>query len=281
MTRRHFLASMAAVPPTSGPLPDIHTVKPDIETPGLSSGPPAAGKRVKAQLAGFGNDVYHVLYLPPEWRKRRHYPVIVEYAGAGNFANDYGDVSTGVPEGSNLGFGISGGHGFIWLCLPYVDTDNGRNAITWWGNADATVDYCLRAVKEVCDHWGGDRRKVLLAGFSRGAIACNYIGLRNDVIARLWRGFVCYSQYDGVRAWSYPDSDRASATARLRRLGGRSQFICDEAGIDDTRAFIESTKVPGDYRFHALPFRNHNDAWTLRPVPLRKTLRDWTRRTLR
>jgi hypothetical protein len=281
MTRRTFLASSAAAASTtSGPLPDIRTVNPDLETPGLSSGPPAAGKRVKAQRPGYGEGVYHALYLPTDWKKRRHYPLIVEYAGAGNYANDYGDVSTGVPEGSNLGYGISGGQGFIWLCLPYVDPAAGRNAITWWGDAEATVDYCLGAVKEVCDKWGADRHRILLAGFSRGSIACNYIGLRNDAIATLWRGFVCYSQYDGVRTWSYADSDKRSAVSRLKRLGSRPQFICDENGLDDTRTHIESTGIRGHFSFHPLPFRNHNDAWVLRPVPLRKTLRDWTKKTL-
>ena len=33
--------------------------------------------------------------------------------------------------------------------------------------------------------------------------------------------------------------------------------------------------------FHPLPFRNHNDTWTLRPIALRKTLRDWTRNVLK
>jgi hypothetical protein len=178
MTRRQFLASSAAAAPVTGPPADIRTVPPDLVTPPLSPGAPAAGKRVKIQRAGFGDGVYHALYLPSDWRARpwRHYPIIVEYAGAGGYQNDFGDVSTGVPEGSNLGYGISGGKGYIWLCLPYVDTGAGRNAVTWWGNADATVDYCLGAVKEVCDRWRGDRNRVLLAGFSRGSIGCNYIG---------------------------------------------------------------------------------------------------------
>jgi hypothetical protein len=281
MNRRQFLAcSAAAVPGPTGPPTDIRSVAPDLVTPSLSLGAPATGKRVKVHRAGFGDGVYHVLYLPEDWRARpwRRYPIIVEYAGNGNFVNDYGDVSTGVPEGSNLGYGISGGKGYIWLCLPYVDSAAKQNAITWWGDPDATIDYCLGAVKEVVDRWRGDRSRVLLAGFSRGAIACNYIGLRNDAIAKLWRGFVCYSQYDGVRTWPYPDSDRASALARLKRLGPRPQFICDENGIELTQQYVESTGVRGNFGFHPLGFRNHNDAWTLRPIPLRKTLRDWTRR---
>jgi hypothetical protein len=45
--------------------------------------------------------------------------VIVEYAGNGNYSNASGDVSRGVPEGSNLGYGISGGKGFVSVCAPY------------------------------------------------------------------------------------------------------------------------------------------------------------------
>jgi hypothetical protein len=46
---------------------------------------------------------------------------------------------------------------------------------------------------------------VFIAGFSRGAIACNFIGLRDDEIASLWCGFVVHSHYEGVRDW--PGSD--------------------------------------------------------------------------
>jgi hypothetical protein len=84
-----------------------------------------------------------------------------------------------------------------------------------------------------------------------------------------------------VQTWSYPDSDRASAITRLKRLHGRPQFIVDENGVEATRNFIESSGVRGNFAFHELPFRNHNDAWALRPMPLRKTLRDWTKHVLR
>ncbi len=273
MTRRALLAAMTQAAPS--PYPDIRTIAPDLAAPPMVEGEPRAGARVKV-----GGSIYHALYLPEDWRPGRRYPVIVEYAGNGNYKNAHGDVSEGVPEGSNLGYGISGGRGFIWLCLPYVDAANGRNAITWWGDPSTTARYCVTAVGDVCKRFGGDRKRMLICGFSRGAIACNYIGLRDDRIAKLWRAFVCYSHYDGPRKWPYADSDPASALERLRRLRGRPQFICHENSVESTREYLARTAVRGGFTFHTLPFRNHNDAWTLRPVPLRHTLRAWVRRVM-
>src|SRR5439155_3747591 len=103
--------------------------------------------------------------------------------------NKFGDVSLGTVEGSNLGYGLSGGSNFLWLCLPYVKVAGGRkeNAITWWGDMEETVRYCKQSVRWVCEQFGGDTNRVVLAGFSRGAIAGNFIGLHDDEIAELWR----------------------------------------------------------------------------------------------
>ena len=60
---------------------------------------------------------------------------------------------------------------------------------------------------------------------------------------------------------------------------------CDEywilyegSGVAATRRWVESTGVKGQFTFQATGFRNHNDAWTLRPSAARKTLRQWLRR---
>jgi predicted esterase len=111
-----------------------------------------------------------------------------------------------------------------------------RNQLTWWGDVEATVWYAQKTVGRVCEEYGGDAGAVILAGFSRGAIACNYIGLHDDEIGRLWRAFIPYSHYDGVIAWQYPGSDRASALVRLRRLKGRPVFVCHEESIEATKA---------------------------------------------
>ncbi len=273
MWRRHFLSAW-----WQATEPDIRTVPVDLTVPALSDGAPRAGQRVKVPLPG--TEIYHVLYLPVDWTPRRRYPVIVEYAGNGNYRNEYGDVSTGRPEGSNLGYGLSGGRGAIWLCLPYIDGAHRANQLTWWGDAEETTAYCRRTVRQVCAEYGGDRKRVLLAGFSRGAIACNYLGLRDAETAKLWRGFFAYSHYDGVRTWGYVGDDRASALERLKRLGKRPVFICHERSVEPTRRYLEETGVRGRFTVRTLPFRNHNDAWVLRDVPLRREARAWMRQVL-
>ena len=279
-----FLATRfhcVAVEPTTWP--DISSVAADLEVPSLTAAAPGPGLRVKQTLPGWQQTaVYHVLYLPQDWQPSRRYPVIVEYAGNGGYRNKLGDVSTGHPEGSKLGYGMSAGKGFIWLCLPYLNNAGDALALTWWGdrptyNAEPTLKYCREAVAWVCREYGGDPQRVVLCGFSRGAIACNFLGLHDDTTAKLWCGFVPYSHYDGVRTqWPYPDADRASALTRLKRLGSRPQFICHEGGgVEDTRRYLAEAMPGGNFTFVPTGFQNHNDAWTLRPSEARTQLRAW------
>jgi len=87
-------------------------------------------------------------------------------------------------------------------------------------------------------------RAVIIAGFSRGAIACNYIGLDNDEIAKLWLAFIPYSHCAGVVTnWLYPGADRACALLRLKWLDGRPVFISQEKSVESTRAHIGERAV--------------------------------------
>ena len=269
-------------------IPDISTVPADLVLPKLASGNPAAGKRVKQVHPDWKQTkVYHLLYLPKDWQPGKRYPVIVEYAGNGPYQNRFGDLSTGHPEGSKMGYGITAGRGFIWVCIPYLNSAGTRNVTQWWGDKPThdpqqTLSYCKKVVPWICQHYGGDPKRVVLCGFSRGAIACNYLGLYDDEIARLWRAFIPYSHYDGVHRWGYPGSDKASALKRLQRLGARPQFICHEGtGVSATRHYLKETGVAGDFTIRATGFRNHNDAWLLRPSPARKALRAWLETVLR
>jgi hypothetical protein len=222
--------------------------------------------------------VHHTLYLPADWVPGRKFPVLVEYAGNGGYRNAFGDVSEGTVEGCRLGFGISGGRGFIWVCLPFVETSDGgrRNAVKWWGDIAETKRYCLATVRDVVARHGGDERAVIFCGFSRGAIAANFIGLHDDEIARLWRAFICHSHYDGViERWPYPGADRASALVRLRRLGPRPQFISNEGSTRATQEWLRSSGVEGRWTFVDLPFRNHSADWVLRDLLARREVRAW------
>ena len=183
--------------------PDIRSFQPDLTVPALFAGKPAAGVRVKQTHPHWAKtSAYHTLYLPKDWRPGKSYPVLIEYAGNGPYQNRFGDVSTGKPEGSKMGFGISGGRGFIWVCIPYLNNAGNKNVTQWWGdkpkyNPQPTLEYCKKVVPWICKNYGGDIKNVVLCGFSRGAIACNYLGLYDDDIARLWRAFIPYSHYDG------------------------------------------------------------------------------------
>jgi hypothetical protein len=277
VSRRFVLATLPAALSAEETLPDLSSVKPDLEVVPTTTGEPAPGRRVRQTEPEFaGTDVHHTLYLPNDWKPGRRYPVIVEYAGNGNYANKYGDVSSGEVEGSKLGYGISGGKRFIWICMPYVNTLERKNQLIWWGDVEATVRYARNTVRRVCERYGGDRAAVILSGFSRGAIGCNYLGLHNEEIAGLWLAFIPYSHYDGVIAtWPYPGVDRASALERLKRLDGRPVFVCQEGSIESTRSYIESTGIQAPFTFQRIGFRNHNDAWALRDIPERRAVRRW------
>jgi hypothetical protein len=276
----------------TGEVVDVLSVSADLVVPEMQKVKPAAGKRVRQTLPSYQNtDVYHSLYLPQKWQSGKSgvstgkLPVIVEFAGNGPYKNEFGDISTGKVEHSKLGFGISAGEGFIWICMPLLNTAGTKNVTRWWGDATdynprPTVEYCQKTVRWVCEHYGGDLDRVLLTGFSRGAIACNYIGLHDEKIASLWRAMIVYSHYDGVMKWAFPFSDRISAVKRLQRLGDCPQFICHEntntnAGLDQTKAFLDQSGIDGDFTFYLTGFRNHNDAWVLRPSVARKAMRVW------
>jgi hypothetical protein len=276
------LLAFAGAAARAGELPDIRSVPPDLSPPPVTEGEPAPGKRVRQALPGYAaTEVRHTLCLPADWEAGKRYPVIVEYAGNGPFKNAFGDVCTGRVEDCNLGYGINGGKGFLWVCLPYVSADRQRNQLQWWGDVEATAAYCKEAVPRICRDHGGNPSAVILAGFSRGAIACNYIGLHDDAIAALWRGFVCHSHYDGVRSWGYAGDDRAAAAERLKRLKDRPQFVSHEGSAAETRTYLAAALPSGRFTFLDLPYRNHTDAWVLRDIPERKALRAWVEGVLK
>jgi len=292
LTRRQFLAALSAgaalaIPGRAGAsqdaenFPDIHSVQPDLVVPPVSTLPPGPGRRVVRTLPGYEHtDVHHLLYLPVDWQPGKVYPMLVDYPGNGNYHSPYGDVSTGEVEGCNLGYGISGGQGFIWIAMPFVDPQHKSNQRMWWGDVDATLDYCKHAVVDVCEQFGGDNASVILCGFSRGAIACNFIGLHNKEVADIWLAFIPFSHYDGVEKWDWAGSDRASALDRLELLNGRASFISQEKSIDNIRDYLKSTPVEAPFTFQTIPYRNHNSGWTLCDIPARRALRAWLGETL-
>lgn len=260
----------------------VMKMPPDLTVPAVTHGPPAPGKRVPLTTAGWEcSAVYHLLSLPADWQPRKKHPVFIEYAG-NPYDHGSGNAGDGSVESCVMGYGISAGKGIIWASLPFIEESNGllQSAPRWWGDVEQTRDYCVETVRDICARFGGDPQRVFIGGFSRGAIACNLIGLHDDEIASLWRGFVCHSHYDGSRRWPR-DGGREAVLGRLRRLGSRPQFISHELEPWETRRWLGVTGITGDWTFVALPFPEHTAAWVLRDLPERKLLREWMAKVMK
>lgn len=273
----------------SAQVTNLNDVPRDLSVPPLSNTQPSPGTRTKLTTATYPEDlVYHILSLPANWQPGQKYPILVEFAGNGNYSNGLGDKSTGKPEDCVMGYGLSGGQDYIWLVLPYIEKrpdDSLANCLQWWGDIGESKRYCLKTIESVCLNYGGDRDRIILCGFSRGSIGCNYFGLHDDEIAEIWCGFICHSHYDGVRIWPYLGSDRAAALIRLKRLGHRPQWISHEETTADIENYLRSIEIDGvaianQCTFEKIPFPNHSAEWLLCDLPQRETVRKWLRRVL-
>jgi len=251
----------------------------DLQTPGITREQPAAGRRVyQCPQEYSGTKVYHALYLPTDWKKGKRYPVIVEYTG--NRFPECG--STGEVKDANLGYGLSGGVGYIWVTMPTIQQGGLENTVTWWGDRQATIDYCKTNIPRICEEFGGDPNALFLCGFSRGAIAVSYIGLADDQIASMWKGFIAHDHFDGQREWGYPECDRSSALKRLARLKGRPVLVSGESNdfLKDHLDLAQFTflkppinqifKIPEGKVIHP-----HTDLWMHRESTFREQARQW------
>ena len=290
MIRVGSLLSIAAV--IAAPLigSNAPTLDWKLQTPTMTDGLPAAGQRVRVTAPEYaGTDVYHSLYLPTDWQPGQSYPVIVEYTG--NYWPPAG--STGRVEDANQGYGLGGPEGFIWIVMPYVEVGRQENAVTWWGDKQATVEYCKVNLPRICTDYGGDSDNVFVIGFSRGAIGTSYIGLADDDIAALWRGFMVYDHFDGAKSWSYPESDQASALRRLARLEGRP-FLVAGGSLAQTRTnFLDEHLELADFTFLEVPVAEifdipegpiihpHTDLWMHQPSRYRDEMRAWLRKMIK
>ena len=262
----------------------------DLVTPAMTDEPPAPGKRVRQIAPEYrGSNVHHALYLPIDWQPRRKYPVIVEYTG-----NKWEPCkSTGKVEDANLGYGMSGGRGFIWISMPYIEKGKKENAVTWWGDKQATVNYCKNNLPRICKKFGGDPHNTFICGFSRGAIGTSYIGLADDEIAAYWKGIFTHDHFDGEREWDYPESDRASALTRLARIEGRPVLICGQKATDVKDQFLKAHLKLAQFTFLDVPTNQifnipegnivhpHTDLWMHRESPYRKHARTWLESVLK
>ena len=296
---------------------DIRSVPADLFVPNISASfsQPMPGNRVLVSLPNWldGNlsAAYFMLYLPTDFVMNRvkPYPVIIELPGNGPYSSPWGDTSNGRPDDTFLGYGISEGRGAIWAAVPFLTSNGLFDQTYWWGcpinnteggfspqpppvwmnnykgclnSTDTTKsrEYLRAVVAYVITTFNGDASRVVLAGFSRGAIGVNYIGLGDDETAAIWRGSIAYAHYDGQAEdlrWPYPDNNPDAAYARLKRLGARPQFVCSEldSTFNQTKPFIDGAGFFVNVTYAPTGFCNHNSEWVLRPSKARDMLREW------
>ncbi|WP_139314793.1 alpha/beta hydrolase family protein [Saccharicrinis aurantiacus] len=206
-----------------------------LTVPEMEPDKPAAGKRVKVIPPEYENtDVYYSIYLPSIYKVGNQYPVIVEYTG--NYFPP--TASTGEVKDANLAYALAEELGAIWIVLPYVE--KGQSILKWWGNEEETINYALTNIPRVCKEYGGNEDQIFICGFSRGAIAVNYLGLYNDEIAELWCGFFSHDHYDGQQEWRGKEwgsplkEYRAQAKMRMKRMNGRPALISSNGFDNDT-----------------------------------------------
>lgn len=239
-----------------------------LNVPKIKEGSPAAGHCVRYRLEGDENTgIYCLIYLPVNWKQGLTFPVIVEYPGNIYFAKAC--YSTGLPDQCVIGYGMSKGKGAIWVSLPFVDRKTGVIVENGWGDPDATADYAVSVVEDICAKFGGDRRNLILTGFSRGAIACGYIGLRNDRIAPLWKGFHACQHYDG-NGWN--GATMKGAMERAHRFAGKAVFQTDNSP-EIFQPLMDEMKAKTTYVKSGLGF--HSCAMFLDDRPSTQKLRGW------
>lgn len=259
-----------------GVLTSRQAVDPDeVQRPAMTEGDPAPGKWVRQVDEEWkGTGVYHALYLPTNWRPGTRHPVVVEYA-----PNRWEPAAlTGKVEDCRLGYYQTAGRDFLWVVMPYVDPVKKENAVWWWGSEEATLRYGLKNLRRICESWGGDPQAVFFTGFSRGAIAAGYLGLRNDDVADVWLAFLPHSHIDGGRFT--PDGARE----RLARTAGRPTFITYGSRDDGKNESPKGARILRELKFPVVEREieglGHTDLFFEKDTPVRREMRSWIRQVL-
>jgi hypothetical protein len=121
----------------------------------------------------------------------------------------------------------------------------------------------------VCTKFGGDQANLILTGFSRGAIACGYIGLRNDRIAALWKGMHACQHFDGS-GWG--GATITGAIERARRFQGEAVFHTDNP---EEKVQPVMDAMSARFTFVKSGLGSHSTAMFLDERPSTQQLRQW------
>ena len=108
--------------------------------------------------------------------------------------------STGEVKGANLGY-LSGGKDLSGLNALTFKKEK-ENAVTWWGDRQATIDYCKVNLPRICREFGGIPTTCLSAGFP---------AVPSHAVTSDWRMMKSlpsgrndpHDHFDGQNKWGY------------------------------------------------------------------------------
>lgn len=241
-----------------------------LTVPEVEEGVPEAGKRVKIYLPEYP-EAYYVLFLPYNFTNTVKFPVIFESPG-----NVYQEVSSGLPDSACLGYGISFGMDYIWVCVPFVDNTGHILRSFWDSDPLSSVNFWLAVLNDLNAKFRIDNDKIVLSGFSRGAISTSYVGNYNDEISSKWAAYFAHSHFDGCC-----QTLLGSTEERLNRIQKKKVLI--SAGALGTakkcswEAYTKLSKEEYSVTYIEVPDLGHSPFWILEDSGAAKEARIWLR----
>jgi hypothetical protein len=235
--------------------------------PKIEEGIPEAGKRVKIHLPEYP-EAYYILFLPYNFTHTAQFPIIFESPG-----NIYNEISDGLPDSACLGYGISFGMDYIWVCVPFID-DQGIIVTRWYGdNPLSSVNFWLAVLDDLNSRLSVAKDKIILSGFSRGAIGVCCIGNYNDEIASKWSAYFAHSHFDGC-CIPIPGLDM-----RLNRIGKKKVLITvgenDLAKGCSKEAYEKLLRKGHAVSYIEVPSLEHSPFWILENSESAENARNW------
>jgi len=241
-----------------------------LTVPEVEEGVSFPGKRVRVYLPEYP-EAYYVLLLPYNYTDRIKLPVIFESPG-----NPCLKGSDGLPDTSCLGYGICHGIDYIWVCVPFV-TNTGSILRSYWGKDPlSTVSFWLAVLDDLNSKFRIANDKIVLAGFSRGAVSTSYIGNYNDEISSKWCAYFAHSHFDGCCQTLLGSSDE-----RINRIQKKKVLITvgekDIAKKCSQGAYEKLIKKGCSATYIEVPDLKHSPSWILEDSESAYKAREWLR----
>jgi len=237
--------------------------------PLTTEGAPQAGKRVRVYLKAYPK-AYYVLFLPYNFtnKGRKKWPVIIESPG-----NEYEGLQ-GLPDDIFLGFGLTRGLNYIWVSVPFIDEEGQVLSMYWGKNPLSTVQLWQEVLEDLSRRFTIDHKKMVLAGFSRGAVSTSYIGNYTDAIRTKWVAYFACAHFDGCC-----QTLLGSAEERIARIQGRKVCICvgtnDSAKTCSIHAYERLMRQGCPATYIEIPGVDHRPDWILGESESAEKAREW------